>query len=234
MRPLKIALVTSLDGGVGKTTLASVLGVAKGYTLLIDMDWEKADLSQLFRAPRKPGWLAPFLKGDAPYVHKITPMLYLVPGYEAFELYQRMGEDVAGDFAEALMEWVEYLPKFVQRLRMPADTVIIDTTAALRTELLSRLQKHGVYNIFMTDRRLISRISDVKAEQYRRYMAYASLVVVNLVEKDEVKMAKKIAPVVLKRVSIKDYYGESVADNVLRDRENRKAVDQLIYRLKVA
>jgi MinD-like ATPase involved in chromosome partitioning or flagellar assembly len=234
MRPLKIALVTSLDGGVGKTTLASVLGVAKGYTLLIDMDWEKADLSQLFRAPRKPGWLAPFIDGQRPYIHRINPMLYLMPGYEAFELYQRMGEDVTGDFAEALMEWVEYLSKYVASLRIPVDTVIIDTTAALRTELLAKLQKQGVYSIFMTDRRLISRISDVKAEQYRRYMAYASLVVVNMVEKEELKMARKIAPVVLKRVKIPEYYGESVAGAILRDRDNKKAVDAVITRIKTS
>jgi len=234
MRPLKIVVVTSLDGGVGKTTLASVLAVAKGYTLLVDMDWEKADLSQLFRAPRKPGWLAPFLKGDMPYVHKVSPMLYLMPGYEAFELYQRMGDGVIGDFTDALLEWGAYLPKFIHRLRIPVDTVVIDTTAALRTEILSKLQGAGVFNIFMADRRLISRISDIKAEQYRRYMAYASLVVVNLVEREEVKVAKKIAPVVLKRVSIKEYYGESIANELLRDRENRKALDHLVSRIKLA
>jgi len=234
MRPVKIVLMSSLDGGVGKTTLASALGVAKGYTLLIDMDWEKADLSQLFRAPRKPGWLAPFLDGQRPYLHKINPMLYLVPGYEAFDLYQQMGEDVTGDFAEALMEWVEAMPKYVATLRIPIDTVVIDTTAALRTELLAKLQKQGVYSVFMTDRRLISRISDVKAEQYRRYMAYSSLVVVNMVEKEELKIARKIAPVVLKRVSIKDYYGESVAGAILRDKDNKKAIDNVITRIKTA
>ncbi len=234
MRPLKIVVVTSLDGGVGKTTLSSVLAVAKGYTLLVDMDWEKADLSQLFRAPRRPGWLAPFLKGAVPYIHKISPMLYLMPGYEAYELYQRMGNDVVGDFEEALLEWTEYMPRYVTRLRIPVDTVVIDTTAALRTELLSKLQSIGTYNVFMADRRLISRISDVKAEQYRRYMAYASLVVVNMVEKEEFKMAKKIAPVVLKRVSIKEYYGESIASAVLRDRENKKAVDHVVSRIKTA
>jgi MinD-like ATPase involved in chromosome partitioning or flagellar assembly len=234
MRPVKTVLMSSLDGGVGKTTLASVLSIAKGYTLLIDMDWEKADLSQLFRAPRKPGWLAPFLDGQRPYLHRVNPMLYLVPGYEAFELYQQMGEDVVGDFAEALMEWVEAIPKYVASLRIPVDTVVIDTTAALRTDLLAKLQKQGVYSVFMADRRLISRISDVKAEQYRRYMAYASLVVVNMVEKEELKMARKIAPVVLKRVSIKDYYGESVAGAVLRDKDNKKAIDTVLSRIKTA
>jgi len=226
--------LASLDGGVGKTTLASALGVAKGYALLIDMDWEKADISQLFRAPRKPGWFAPFVDGQRPYLHRINPMLYLVPGYEAFELYQKYGEDVTGDFAEALMEWIEAMPKYISLHRIPVDTVVIDTTAALRTELLAKLQKQGVYSVFTADRRLISRISDVKAEQYRRYMAYASLVVVNMVEKDEVKMARKIAPVVLKRVSIKDFYGESVANAVLRDKDNKKAIDTVLSRIKTA
>jgi MinD-like ATPase involved in chromosome partitioning or flagellar assembly len=232
MRPVKIVLMSSLDGGVGKTTLASVLGVAKGYTLLIDADWEKADVSQLFRAPRKPGWLAPFLDGSRPYLHRINPMLYLMPGYEAFELYQRMGEDVTGDFTEALMEWVEAMPKYVASLRIPVDTVIIDTPAALNLNLLSKLQSMGIFTVFMTDRRLISRISDVKAEQYRRYMAYASLVVVNMVEKDEVKIARKIAPVVLKRVKISEYYGETVANAVLRDKDNKKAIDTVLSRIK--
>ncbi|ACB40150.1 ParA family protein [Pyrobaculum neutrophilum] len=234
MRPIKLVLISSLDGGVGKTTLASVLAVAKGYTLLVDMDWEKADLSQLFRAPRRPGWLAPFLKGGAPYVHRISPVLYLMPGYEAFELYQRLGEDVVKDFGEAMLEWMSYMPKFVTKLRIPVDTVVVDTTAALRAELLSKLQSAGVYNIFMADRRLISRISDIKAEQYRRYMAYSALVVVNMVEKDEVKLARKIAPVVLKRVAISEYYGESVASSVLRDRENRRSVEHIVTRIKLS
>ncbi|MGB9705622.1 MAG: ParA family protein, partial [Pyrobaculum sp.] len=41
MRTVKIVTIYSLDGGVGKTTLATVLGVAKGFTLVIDADWEK-------------------------------------------------------------------------------------------------------------------------------------------------------------------------------------------------
>jgi MinD-like ATPase involved in chromosome partitioning or flagellar assembly len=234
MRPVKIVLMSSLDGGVGKTTMASVLSVAKGYTLIIDADWEKADVSQLFRAPRKPGWLAPFIDGQKPYLHRINPMLYLVPGYEAMELYQKYGEDVTGDFAEALMEWVEHLPHYVSSLRIPVDAVIIDTPAALNLNILSKLQSMGVFTVFMSDRRLISRISDVKAEQYRRYMAYSSLVVVNMVEKDEVKMARKMAPVVLKRVKINEYYGETVANSVLRDKDNKKAIDTVLSRIKTA
>ncbi|MFZ8809145.1 MAG: ParA family protein [Pyrobaculum sp.] len=234
MRPVKVVLMSSLDGGVGKTTLTSVLGVAKGYTLLIDADWEKADVSQLFRAPRKPGWLSPFIDGQKPYIHRVNPMLYVVPGYEAMELYQKYGEDVTGSFAEALLEWVEHLPRYVSSLRIPVDAVIIDTPAALNLNILSKLQSMGVFTVFMSDRRLISRISDVKAEQYRRYMAYSSLVVVNMVEKDEVKMARKMAPVVLKRVKIAEYYGETVANSVLRDKDNKKAVDTVLSRIKTA
>jgi MinD-like ATPase involved in chromosome partitioning or flagellar assembly len=234
MRPVKIVLMSSLDGGVGKTTLASVLSVAKGYTLLIDADWEKADVSQLFRAPRKPGWLAPFIEGQRPYIHRINPMLYLIPGYEAFEFYQKYGEDAATEFQEALLEWVEVMPKYVASLRIPVDAVVIDTPAALNLNLLSKLQSMGVFTVFMSDRRLISRISDVKAEHYRRYMAYASMVVVNMVEKDEVKIARKMAPVVLKRVKIAEYYGESIANAVLRDKDNKKAIDTVVSRIKTA
>jgi MinD-like ATPase involved in chromosome partitioning or flagellar assembly len=234
MRPIKIVIMSSLDGGVGKTTLASVLGVAKGYALIIDADWEKADVSQLFRAPRKPGWLAPFIDGQRPYVHRVNPMLYVMPGYEAVELYQKHGEEAAAEFQEALVEWVEYLPKYVASLRIPVDTVIVDTPAALSTNLLSKLQAMGVFITFMSDRRLISRISDVKAEQYRRYMAYASLVVVNMVEKDELKIARKIAPVVLKRVKIPEYYGETIANTILSDKDNKKAIDTVLSRIKTS
>jgi len=232
MRPVKIVLMSSLDGGVGKTTLASVLSVAKGYTLLIDADWEKADVSQLFRAPRKPGWLAPFIDGQRPYIHRVNPMLYVMPGYEAVDIYQKHGEETAAEFQEALIEWVEAMPKYVTSLRIPVDTVVIDTPAALNLNMLSKLQSMGVFTMFITDRRLISRISDVKAEHYRRYMAYASLVVVNMVEKEEIKMARKMAPVVLKRVKIAEYYGETVANAVLRDKDNKKAIDNVITRIK--
>ncbi|MEM4794080.1 MAG: ParA family protein, partial [Pyrobaculum sp.] len=133
-----------------------------------------------------------------------------------------------------LTEWVAYMPKFVQKLRLPVDTVVIDTAAALRVEVLAKLHGQGVFNIFMSDRRLISRISDVKTEQYRRYIAYSSLVVVNMVEKDELKMAKRIAPVALRRVSIDEYYSDAVTNSILRDRENRKAVSTILERIKLA
>jgi len=63
-----IVLVTSLDGGVGKTTLVAAMAYHAAANrgqpaLLIDADWEKAELSQLFRAEYAPGWLSPFLKG---------------------------------------------------------------------------------------------------------------------------------------------------------------------------
>jgi len=232
MRPVKIMVMSSLDGGVGKTTMTTVLGVAKGYTLLIDMDWEKADVSQLFRTPRKPGWLAPFLDSQRPYIHKVNPMLYVMPGYEAAELYHQHGEEATAAFQEVMLEWVEAMPKFIASLRIPVDTVIIDTPAALNLNLLSKLQSKGVFITFMSDRRLIARISDIKAEHYRRYMAYASLVVVNMVENEELKVARKIAPVVIKRVKIPEYYGETIANAVLRDKGNKKAVDTVLTKIK--
>ena len=232
MRPVKIIVHSSLDGGVGKTTLSAVLGVAKGYTLLIDADWEKAELSQLFRAPKKPGWLAPYLDLGMPYVHRVNPMLYIIPGYEASELYMKHGEDFAKEAEEVMLDFVEHLPLLIQRLRIPVDTIIVDTTAALRIDLLAKLQKIGAYNVFVADRRFISRISDVKAEQYRRYMAYSSLVVVNQLERDELKIARKVTPVTIRRVTIKDYYGESIANSILRDRENRKSIDHILTRIK--
>ena len=232
MRPIRVVIHASLDGGVGKTTLSAVLSVAKGYTLLVDMDWEKAELSQLFRAPKKPGWLAPYLDARMPYVYRINPMLFLIPGYEGPELYMRHGEDFAKEAEEVVVDFIEHLPLLIRRLRIPVDAVIVDTTAALRLDLLAKMQKIGAYNIFVADRRLISRISDVKAEQYRRYMAYSSLVVVNQLERDELKIAKKVTPVTIKRVDIRDYYGESIANSILRDRENRKSIDHILTRIK--
>jgi hypothetical protein len=40
--------------------------------------------------------------------------------------------------------------------------------------------------------------------------------------------------VVLRRVSIKDYYGESVAGAILRDKDNKKAVDTVLSRIKTS
>jgi hypothetical protein len=65
-------------------------------------------------------------------------------------------------------------------------------------------------------------------------MAYASLVVVNMVEKDEFKMARKVAPVVLKRVKIPEYYGETIANAILSDRDNKKAIDTVLSRIKTS
>lgn len=227
--------MSSLDGGVGKTTLSAVLSVAKGYTLMVDGDWEKAELSTLFRAPRKAGWLAPFISGGMPYIHRVSPVLYLMPGYEASELYQRHGGEAVGDFEEALLEWISYMPRFVARLRTPVDTVIIDTPAALRPDLLAKAAKMGTFIVFVADRRLMSRISDVKAEQYSRYMAYSSVAVVNQVLKEELGMARKLAPITIRHIGpIKDYSGEAVANAIMRDRHNRKAVEDLLARIKAA
>ncbi|MGB9705428.1 MAG: ParA family protein [Pyrobaculum sp.] len=234
MRPVKTVVVYSLDGGVGRTTLSAVLSVARGYVLMVDMDWERAGLSQLFKAPRRPGWLAPYLGAGVPYVHRVSPTLYLIPGYEAALLYTRRGEDFAREVEEAFLDFAERLPALAQRLGIPVDLVIIDTAAALRLGILAEMRKMGVYGVFVGDRRLVSKISEAKAEQYRRYLAYSSVAVLNLLEKDELKIARKLTPAAIKRVAVRDRRGVSVAEAVLRDRENRKSIDYVLAALKTS
>ncbi|RFA95032.1 ParA family protein [Pyrobaculum aerophilum] len=230
MRPVKVVVIYSLDGGVGKTTLSAVIGVAKGYTLLIDADWEKAELSQLFRAPRRDGWLAPFY-GRSFHVHQISPSLYLIPGYDAVDYYRREGSPE--DLEEALAQWVQHAPRIVDKLRLPVDAVVIDTTPALRPRLLEGLSKLGARMLFVGDVRLLSRISDIKAEQYKQYMQYSFAVVINQVDKGDVMTAKAITPYVVKHVSgIKDYRGESVVSAILRDSANRRSIEELLTKIK--
>ncbi|MCU7788857.1 ParA family protein [Pyrobaculum sp. 3827-6] len=231
MRTIKTVAIYSLDGGVGKTTLATVMSIAKGFTLVIDADWEKAELSQLFRVPRRPGWVAPFL-GKQLYVHQVNPTLYVLPGYDAVELYQK-DQSVVRELELALLEWVEYLPQFVDKMKLPVDTVVIDTTPALRTELLQAMQKLGLYTVFVGDGRMLSKVSDVKAEQYNRYTGYASAIVINQVDRAEVLQARRITPYVLRHVGhIRQYHADAVAAAILRDRENRRSVEELLTKIK--
>ncbi len=231
MRTVKTAVVYSLDGGVGKTTLATVMSIAKGFTLVIDADWEKAELSQLFRVPRRPGWVAPFLRGQ-PYLHQVNPTLYVLPGYDAVELYQK-DQSVVKELELALLEWIEYLPQFVDKMKLPVDTVVIDTTPALRTELLESLQKLGLFTVFVGDGRMLSKVSDVKAEQYNRYTGFASAVVINQIDRSEVLQARRITPYVLRHVGhIRQYHADAVAAAILRDRENRRSVEELLTKIK--
>ncbi|ABL87840.1 hypothetical protein Pisl_0662 [Pyrobaculum islandicum DSM 4184] len=51
-----------------------------------------------------------------------------MPGYEIFELYQRLEEDVVRDFGEAMPERMSYMLKLVTKVGIPVDTVVIDNT----------------------------------------------------------------------------------------------------------
>ncbi|MCU7788899.1 ParA family protein, partial [Pyrobaculum sp. 3827-6] len=133
----------------------------------------------------------------------------------------------------ALLEWVEYLPQFVDKMKLPVDTVVIDTTPALRVELLQAMQKLGLYTVFVGDGRMLSKVSDVKAEQYNKYTSYASALVINQVDKAEVLHARRITPYVLRHVGhIRQYYADAVAAAILRDRENRRSVEELLTKIK--
>ncbi|WP_309544154.1 hypothetical protein [Pyrobaculum aerophilum] len=87
--------------------------------------------------------------------------------------------------------------------------------------------------LFVGDVRLLSRISDIKAEQYKQYMQYSFAVVINQVDKGDVMTAKAITPYVVKHVSgIKDYRGESVVSAILRDSANRRSIEELLTKIK--
>ncbi|MGC9131951.1 MAG: ParA family protein, partial [Pyrobaculum sp.] len=142
--------------------------------------------------------------------------------------------DFAREVEEAFLDFAERLPALAQRLGIPVDLVIVDTAAALPLGLLAEMRKMGIYGVFVGDRRLVSKISEAKAEQYRRYLAYSSVAVLNLLEKDELKIARKLTPAAIKRVAVRDRRGVSVAEAVLRDRENRRAVDYVLAALKTS
>jgi MinD-like ATPase involved in chromosome partitioning or flagellar assembly len=223
-----IILVTSLDGGVGKTTLTAAMAYhaavnKRQQVLLIDADWEKAELSQLFRAEYGPGWLSPFLKGEEPAVFKVRDGLYLVPGYDAAEAYQLYDFQIS-ELERALETWVENLPAFTASRGLPP-AVIIDTTPTLRISFLTRLKEKGVKIIFITDIRAVSRVSDIKAEQYAAYFKLADAVVVN----NTSFFTRNTAPYTIRRVgTVKDLYWEAVAKALLKNRHNRKTVEALL------
>jgi len=223
-----IVLITSLDGGVGKTTLATVMAYhlavnKKTPVLLIDADWEKAELSQLFRAEYGPGWLAPFLRGEEPQVYKIREGVHLIAGYDAAEAYQLYDFSIA-ELERALETWVEALPAFVSSRGLP-DVVLIDTTPTLRLSFLTRLREMGVKILFVADVRALGRVSDVKAEQYASYFKLADAVVVN----GTTFFTRNTAPYTIRRIPTpKDQHWEAVAKALLRNRHNRKTMEALI------
>jgi MinD-like ATPase involved in chromosome partitioning or flagellar assembly len=223
-----IILVTSLDGGVGKTTLVATMAYhaavnKRQQVLLIDADWEKAELSQLFRAEYAPGWLSPFLKGEEPAVYKIRDGLFLIPGYDAAEAYQLYDFSIA-ELERALETWVENMPAFTASRGLPP-AAIIDTTPTLRLSFLTRLKEKGVKILFVADTRGVSRVSDIKAEQYAAYFKLADAVVVN----NTSFFTRNTAPYTIRRVgTVKDLHWEAVAKNILRNRHNKKTIEALL------
>jgi MinD-like ATPase involved in chromosome partitioning or flagellar assembly len=223
-----IVIITSLDGGVGKTTLTAAMAYHAAVfrrqpVLLIDADWEKAELSQLLRAEYGPGWLSPFLRGEEPAVFKVRDGLYLVPGYDAAEAYQLYDFSIA-ELERALETWVENLPAFTASRGLPP-AVIIDTTPTLRLSFLTRLKERGVKTIFIADVRAVSRVSDIKAEQYAAYFKLADAVVVN----NTSFFTRNTAPYTIRRVgTVKDLHWEAVAKNILRNRHNKKTIEALL------
>jgi MinD-like ATPase involved in chromosome partitioning or flagellar assembly len=223
-----IILVTSLDGGVGKTTLVATMAYHAAVNkrqpvLLIDADWEKAELSQLFRAEYGPGWLSPFLKGEEPTVYKIRDGLFLIPGYDAAEAYQLYDFQIS-ELERALETWVENMPAFTASRGLPP-AVIIDTTPTLRLSFLTRLKEKGVKIIFITDPRAVSRVSDIKAEHYASYFKLADAVVVN----NTSLFTRNTAPYTIHRISTpKDLHWEAVAKSILRNRHNKKTIEALL------
>jgi MinD-like ATPase involved in chromosome partitioning or flagellar assembly len=223
-----IVIITSLDGGVGKTTLTAAMAYHAAVSrrqpvLLIDADWEKAELSQLFRTEYGPGWLSPFLKGEEPAVYKIRDGLFLISGYDAAEAYQLYDFQIS-ELEKALETWVEKLPAFTASRGLPP-AAIIDTTPTLRLSFLTRLKEKGVKILFVADTRGVSRVSDIKAEQYAAYFKLADAVVVN----NTSFFTRNTAPYTIRRISTpKDLHWEAVAKNILRNRHNKKTIEALL------
>ena len=223
-----IVLVTSLDGGVGKTTLTAAMAYHAAVfrrqpVLLIDADWEKAELSQLFRAEYGPGWLSPFLRGEEPAVFKVRDGLFLISGYDAAEAYQLYDFQIS-ELERTLEVWVENMPAFTASRGLPP-AVIIDTTPTLRLSFLTRLKERGVKIIFVTDPRALGRVSDIKAEQYAAYFKLADAVVVN----NTSFFTRNTAPYTIRRISTpKDLHWEAVAKALLKNRHNRRTVEALL------
>ncbi|MFP3213161.1 MAG: type II secretion protein [Thermoproteus sp.] len=229
----KFAVFFSVDGGVGKTTLALATAFEKERVLVVDADWEKADLSSIFGVPKRPGWLAGRYGKDV-YLHKVRPNLYVVPGYEAAMLYQS-GKIGDAELFEAVYETLSALPDAVAEERLPVDTVIVDTPKALQLtwiEVLQRKLKALMY--FVADRRLVTRIADVKMQIYGRYMRYASLIVANMLEKgDEKAPGIRMVNAFLTRVKMpSDYSAERIHRAVLGDRRNKEAISTLVRWIK--
>ncbi|WP_167828070.1 CpsD/CapB family tyrosine-protein kinase [Thermoproteus tenax] len=230
---VKFAIVYSVDGGVGKTTLATAIALEKERVLLIDADWEKADLSALFGAPRRPGWLSGYYGKDV-YLHKVKPNIYLLPGFDAAALYQR-GDMTDAELFDALFQVLSALPDAVAEERLPVDTIVVDTPKAPQLTWIEKLQRRlKAQAFFIADRRLVVRLADVKMQIYGKYMRYASLVVANMLEKEDEKMPGiKMMNAYLNRVKMpSEYTAEAVHKSLLSNRRNKEAVRMLVRWIK--
>jgi len=159
-------------------------------------------------------------------VYKMRDGLYLVPGYDAAEAYQLYDFQIS-ELEKALEAWVEGLPAFTAARGLPP-AAIIDTTPTLRLGFLTRLRERGVKIVFVADVRAVSRVSDIKAEQYAAYFKLADAVVVNHTS----FFARDAAPYTIRRVPTpKDLHWEAVAKAIIRNRHNRKTVEALLHKV---
>jgi hypothetical protein len=152
--------------------------------------------------------------------------LYLVPGYDAAEAYQLYDFQIS-ELERALEAWVENMPAFTAARGLPP-AAIIDTTPTLRLGFLTRLRERGVRIVFVADVRAVSRVSDIKAEQYAAYFKLADAVVVN----NTTLFTRNTAPYTIRRISTpKDLHWEAVAKAIIRNRHNRKTVEALLHKV---
>ena len=149
-------------------------------------------------------------------------------------LYQS-GKIGDAELFEAVYETLSALPDAVAEERLPVDTVIVDTPKALQLTWIEALQrKLKALMYFVADRRLVTRIADVKMQIYGRYMRYASLIVANMLEKgDEKAPGIRMVNAFLTRVKMpSDYSAERIHRAVLGDRRNKEAISTLVRWIK--
>jgi hypothetical protein len=147
-------------------------------------------------------------------------------------LYQS-GKIGDAELFEAVYETLSALPDAVAEERLPVDTVIVDTPKALQLTWIEALQrKLKALMYFVADRRLLTRIADVKTQIYGRYMRYASLIVANMLEKgDEKAPGIRMVNAFLTRVKMpSDYSAERIHRAVLGDRRNKELVAPILVR----
>jgi len=227
---MRWVIIYSMDGGVGKTTIATVLSIHKGRTLLIDADFTKADASSIFRAPTKEGWLSLLLKGHA-YVHRVDSV-YVISGYDAAEIYLKGLADLS-DLYYAINELIlgNVVERFIREMRLPVDTIVVDLPHAPPLSLIERVvRKPGASTLFVADERMMMKVGDIRQSEQASYIRYAGKVLLNKVNKDVEKMpAIKTIELYLRYVKMpNDYYADNIYNAVVGDRRNRRVINQLV------